>query len=89
MYGKHEQAGVVDRGQGDKDEALTPIAGLTLLAIGEGGLVAVVAISDVQLLLLQPAGDGGDYMGIVDAPEAVGETVFVAEPDDRRKGGGA
>ena len=71
VYGQHEQTGVVGGGQDDKDEALAPIAGLTLLAIGEGGLVAVMTISDVQLLTLEPAADGGDYMGIVDAPEAV------------------
>jgi len=75
--GEDEQAGVVRGGEGGEHEVLGPLAGVArgLVAKREGGLVAVVAVGDVQLLGGQGAADGGAGFGVIDAREALGEAL--------------
>ena len=61
--------------------------GATFIAIGEGGLVAVVSIGDDQFLRRHFADDAGNYGRVEERPEAMKHAVFVARLD-RRDGTG-
>ena len=65
--GQHDEAGIVERGERHEGE-IGGVIGVErgdfalrglLVAIGQGGLVAVVAVGDEELALAEEAGDGG------------------------------
>jgi len=51
--------------------------GVDLFGVAEGGLVAVVAVGDDELLIVHGGGEEADCGGIDDAPEAVQDAVLV------------
>ena len=53
--------------------------GGALLGVGDGGLVAVVAVGDDELLIGHGGGDEVDEIGVGELPDAVDYTVFVGD----------
>src|SRR5580765_5981191 len=86
MGRKHEESeiGHVDQRHHDEFVGSLRIGGRTsdrsaLIAVVECGFIAVVAIGDDQLLVPHLVLDRGDYSGIGDLPDAVGDSVFVGD----------
>ena len=76
MGGEDEQAGVVEPGQRHQRVVPGPLAA-DLVAVGAGGLVAVVAVGDQQLSAGQALGHRGDDRRVGDPPDAVDGAVLV------------
>ena len=53
--------------------------GGTLLGVGDGGLVAVVAVGDDELLVRHGGGDEVDQGGVGELPDAVDDAVLVGD----------
>ena len=92
----HGSFGEGRRGYVAGADALVGVAGLvqgqlelrgTLLGIGDGGFVAVVAIGDDELLVRHSRDDEVDQIGVGDLPDAVDYAVLVGDGEVR--GGGS
>ena len=78
MGGEDGEAGVLERDQRHQDVVGRP-AGADLALVGEGGLVAVVAVGDQQLAGRELGGDRLVDGRVADAPDAVGGPVGVGD----------
>ena len=58
-------------------------AGSTLIAVGNGGFVAMVTVGDDQFAIRHGLPDASDHAGIENGPEAMHNVVFVARLDWR------
>ena len=74
--GEDGEAGVVEAGQRHQRVAVRALAA-DLVAVGAGGLVAVVAVGDQQLGAGQPLVDGGVDGRVADPPDAGDGAVLV------------
>ncbi len=72
-------------GIGGFAERQTELGG-ALLGVGDGGLVAVVAVGDDELLVAHGGGDQVDEAGVGDLPDAVDDAVLVGDFEVRGAG---
>ena len=76
--GEDGEAGVVEPGERHQGVVLRALAA-DLVAVGAGGLVAVVAVGDQQLGVGQRLDHGGDHGRVVDPPDPVDGAVGVGD----------
>ena len=75
VRGEDRQPGVLQR-----DQAHQHVVGARdLLLVDAGGLVAVMAVGDQQLGVLERGLEGVDRGGVVDAPQLVDRAVLVGD----------
>ncbi len=82
--GEDGEAGVVEPGERHQRVVLRALAA-DLVAVGAGGLVAVVAVGDQQLGAREALDHGGDDRGVGDPPDPVDGAVVVGRPRPRAR----
>ena len=84
MRGEDGQARVLERDEAHQHVAVLALAA-DLVGVHARGLVAVVAVGDEQLGVLQRLPGRRDRGGVGDAPEAVARAVVVGDVAERRR----